>query len=273
MQETIRERLELHREHATKLQNILIDYLADTDYSDMIYLSITELAELTGVAEATILRFCRQLGFNGYQDFKLHVAREQSVSRGEEEGDFIQTISGNYIAALERCREQVNRVSVERAVDLIVAARCVSAFGVGNSIVPALEFHNRLMKLGVLTQCERDAHLQSILVSSLGRGDCLVLFSVSGGTKDVLDVATLAQRNGVSIVAVTGHDKSPLTRLADVVLTAVRTESPAEGGAMVTKVLQLFWVDVLCTGIFLRDKSRYAAQIDKSNRSVVDKLV
>ena len=143
----------------------------------------------------------------------------------------------------------------------------------GNSYVPALELHNRLMKMGIYSQCERDAHLQNILISSCGSEDVMVLFSISGGTKDVVDAAALARTCGMRIIVVTSHDKSPLTRFADVVLSSVPTESPTEAGAMASKIIQLFLVDILCTGIYFKDKKKYGDCIAKSNAAVVGKLI
>lgn len=275
MNESIEERIaRVKKGKTTKSQKKLIEYLERVDYENIIYLSITELADSTKVAEATILRFCRLLGFNGYQEFKLNMAQEMSGGRLKAgDSEYIRDISENYARSLEKCRQSLSSAAVEKAIDCILSSRTVCCFGVGNSYVPALELHNRLMKMGIYSQCERDAHLQNILISSCGSEDVLVMFSISGGTKDLMDAAALARTCGMKIIVVTSHDKPPLTRFADVVLSSVPTESPTEAGAMASKIVQLFLVDILCTGIYFKDKKKYGDCIAKSNAAVVGKLI
>ena len=275
MNDSIENRMErIKKGKTTKSQRKLIEYLESVDYENIIYLSITELAEYTKVAEATILRFCRSLGFNGYQEFKLNMAQELSNARLKPgDSEYIRDISENYVDALEKCRKSLSSSAVDEAIECILSAKTVCCFGAGNSYVPALELHNRLMKMGIYSQCERDAHLQNILISSCGSEDVMVLFSISGGTKDVVDAAALARTCGMRIIVVTSHDKSPLTRFADVVLSSVPIESPTEAGAMASKIIQLFLVDILCTGIYFKDKKKYGDCIAKSNAAVVGKLI
>ncbi|HIR23258.1 MAG TPA: MurR/RpiR family transcriptional regulator [Candidatus Scatosoma pullicola] len=272
---TIKERIEKIREKkVTKLQRKLIEFLETNSYENIIYFSITEFALAAGVAEATVLRFCRSLGFGGYQDFKLSLAQEVGTAQKKlSERGYIHNICDNYMEMLDKCRQRVSPERVEQAVRYLLSARTISCFGVGNSYVPALELHNRLTKMGIYSQCERDLHLQSILLSSCGEKDLLVIFSVSGGTKDSVDLAAYAHKRGIKIIVVTSYEKSPLTKYADVVLAAVPCEHPVEAGSLTGKIVQIFLVDVICTGVYFSDKAHYDECIAQSNASVVGKLV
>ena len=151
MNDSIENRMErIKKGKTTKSQRKLIEYLESVDYENIIYLSITELAEYTKVAEATILRFCRSLGFNGYQEFKLNMAQELSNARLKPgDSEYIRDISENYVDALEKCRKSLSSSAVDEAIECILSAKTVCCFGAGNSYVPALELHNRLMKMGI----------------------------------------------------------------------------------------------------------------------------
>jgi hypothetical protein len=129
------------------------------------------------------------------------------------------------------------------------------------------------MKMGIYSQCERDLHLQNIQISSCDERDVLVIFSVSGGTKDSVELAAAARKCGMKIIVVTSYERSPLTRYADIVLAAVPCEHPVEAGSLTGKIVQIFLVDVLCTGIYYSDRDFYDERIAKSNASVVGKLV
>lgn len=272
---TIKMRIEKIREKkVTKLQKKLIGFMEENSYESIIYFSITEFATAAGVAEATVLRFCRSLGFNGYQDFKLALAQEIGPSHKKiGEKSYIYDICDSYMEILDRCRQRVSLERVEQAVRHLLSAKTICCFGAGNSYVPALELHNRLMKMGIYSQCERDLHLQSIQISSCDERDVLVIFSVSGGTKDSVELAAAAREYGMKIIVVTSYEKSPLTKYADVVLAAVPCENPVEAGSLIGKIVQIFLVDVLCTGIYYSDKEYYDERIAKSNAAVVGKLV
>lgn len=266
------ERLEAGK--LTRSQRIMLEYFGKVDFKQIMYMSITDLAEATGLAEATVLRFCRSLGFNGYQEFKLRLAQDNTDVRGRESGGgYVADIMEDYRAAIDNCRANILPEQMEKVFEYILSARSICCFGVGHSYLAALELHNRLMKMGIVTFCERDTHFQSILISSRSPLDLLIVFSISGATKDVVEAAELARAYGMKIIVVTCYEKSPLTRFADIILSATSMESPVEPGAMSSKIMQLFMVDVICTGVHLTDKSRFDGFIAKSNVATAGKLI
>ena len=54
---------------------------------DLQLTSITELAEQCSVADSTIFRFCKMLGYNGYNDFKIAIAKEQGRVQGTSDAE------------------------------------------------------------------------------------------------------------------------------------------------------------------------------------------
>lgn len=259
----------------TKSQRKLIEYFESVDYKRVIYMSITDLAAATGVAEATVLRFCRSLGYNGYQDFRLTLAQGiVDNGRREHDGiDYVEGIADAYADAVENCRRSLSEGDLQLAYEMIFSARSICCFGVGHSHLAALELHNRLMTMGILTYCEQDAHLQNVLLSSRNEEDLLILFSISGSTKDAIEAAEIARACGMKVLVFTCYENSPLTRYADLVIAAAPMQSPTEVGSMRGKIIQLFFVDVICTGLHLSDKPRFDLFVAKSNRATVSKLV
>ena len=259
----------------TKSQKKLLDYFETVDTKRVIYMSITDLAEATGVAEATVLRFCRALGFNGYQEFRLQLAQGEIEIGGEESGGlgFVYELEESYRVAMENCRKSITASELLLAQELILSARSVSCFGLGHSHLAAFELHTRLMSMGIPTYGEQSAHLQNILIASQQEGDVMVLFSISGSSKDIVEAAELARAGGLKIIAITDYEKSPLTKYADVVICTSPMESPKHPGSMVGKIAQLHAVDILCTAIYNTDKVRFDSSIAKSRRATVSKLI
>ncbi len=259
----------------TKSQKKLIDYFESVDLKQVIYMSITDLASATGVAEATVLRFCRSIGYNGYQEFRLALAQgaAQHDDEDEEGVGFIGEMEAQYQLAIENARRGIREDQLYGAINQILSARTVCCFGVGHSYVAALEMHNRLMMMGIATFCERDCHLQNVLLSSRGEEDLMIIFSISGSSKDTVEAAELARASGMKVLVITCYEKSPLSQYADLVISAAPMESPMRPGSMTGKIMQLFVVDTLCTGMHNSDRPRFDAFYARSNRATANKLI
>lgn len=281
MNEPIASRIEgLKRTKVSKSHQKLIDYMETADYTQIMYFTITEFAKATGTGEATILRFCRQLGFDGYQVFKLQIARELSNRHAPTDdsasgGDFLTDIFNAYRAAISTCISCVegDGDKLDKLVSMITSAKRICCFGVGNSYGAALELHNRLMSFGIQSLCERDVHLQNILASSGCENDLMIVFSVSGSTKDVVEATKLASYYGVKVALVTAHNVSPLSKISDLVISTGEADIYREAGLMTNKIVQLFLIDALCQKLYSSDTERFSGYISKSRAATVGKLV
>ncbi len=277
MSDSIASRIErVKQTKITKSQRKLIDFLENADYRQVMYFTITEFAKATDTGEATILRFCRLLGFDGYQVFKLQIARElsrQDLTLPKSEEDFRADIAKAYETAISICTRSVSIELLDKVADLILKAERISCFGVGNSYVAALELHNRLMAMGIHTLCESDAHNQNVMSSTSSESDLMIVFSVSGSTKDVVEATRFAKHYGAKTVLITAHDVSPLTKLADLVISTGEPDFYREVSTMTNKVVQLYVIDALCESVRRRDEARFDGFIYRSRGATVGKLI
>ncbi len=277
MSDSIAVRIErVKQSKITKSQRKLIDFLENADYKQIMYFTITEFAKATGTGEATILRFCRLLGFDGYQVFKLQIARElsrQDISLPKSEEDFRSDIAKAYETAVSICIRSVSIELLDKVADLILKSNRISCFGVGNSYIAALELHNRLMAMGIHTLCESDAHNQNVMSSTSSESDLMIVFSVSGSTKDVVEATRFAKHYGAKTVLITAHDVSPLTKLADLVISTGEPDFYREVSTMTNKVVQLYVIDALCESVRRKDEARFDGFIYRSRGATVGKLI
>lgn len=277
MSDSIATRIERAKQtKITKSQRKLIDFLENADYKQIMYFTITEFAKATGTGEATILRFCRLLGFDGYQVFKLQIARElsrQDLAISKSEEDFRSDIAKAYETAVSICIRSVSIELLDKVADLILKSDRISCFGVGNSYVAALELHNRLMAMGIHTLCESDAHNQNVMSSTSSESDLVIVFSVSGSTKDVVEATRFAKHYGAKTVLITAHDVSPLTKLADLVISTGEPDFYREVSTMTNKVVQLYVIDALCESVRRKDEARFDGFIFRSRGATVGKLI
>ncbi len=243
------DRMESIRPMATKAERKLIEELRQIDKNALIYLSITELSGLVDVAEATIVRFCRKLGYKGFQDFKLSLSQELG-SEPKDTHSRPQQIAEDMIDAITETSKQIDHEVCLGIARRMVQAGKICVFAVGNSSIASLAVRYRLLRAGINVDASSDPHIQSIAVANLNEHDFLILISISGSTKDILSLAEIAKKRSVPVLVITNYDKSPLVKYADWVLLSSKKEAANEGGSLIGTVTQAYVADVLCTAVY-----------------------
>lgn len=240
----------------TKSEKILYQFLKE-HIDEIIYMSVTELSEQIGVGESTILRFCRKVGYKGYQDFKLNVAQFMGAGQFEQQRDsdksLMEIVESSLISSIKKSTLLISEPDIKEAVAMLNDANRVLFFGVGSSGTAALQAKHRFMRIGKKYDSYTDSHFMMMIAATLKEGDVVVAFTLSGGTKDIVDACNKARENGARVIAITSYLKSPITKLANIVLLTSGKEGPFEGGSMFAKVSQLYIIDLLFT---------YTAQLD-----------
>jgi RpiR family carbohydrate utilization transcriptional regulator len=235
-----------------------------TDPRTFSTLPVTELAERAGVSKPTVVRFCRSMGYEGLSDFKLKLAGSLSegvpfihrnVGAQDSSNDVLVKVIDNTVTAFLKYRNDASSAAIDKAAEAIALThkkgKRLEFFGVGNSGIVAQDAQHKFFRLGFHTISHSDGHLQIMSTSLLGPGDCLVVFSNSGRTRDLLDSCEIAKKNGATTVVVTASG-SPLASAGKIHLAADHPESYEKFSPMVSRLLHLMIVDVLATTVALR---------------------
>ena len=224
---------------------------------DTQYLSIAELAEASDVAEATVSRFCRRLGYKGYSAFKLAVAnsaaavmRDNSALYGQiEEADSFEDrcrkLYSADAAAMNQTLELVNQDAIRQAAAILENADKVFCMGQGGSMLLAMEAAHVFGTVGNKFFAVSDAHLQAISAATMSPRDAILFLSYSGATKDMMDTLSTAKEQGAKIILITRFPKAPGAAFADVVLQCGSIESPLQMGSVAAKIAQLFLIEIV----------------------------
>jgi RpiR family carbohydrate utilization transcriptional regulator len=230
-----------------------------TDPRTFSTLPVTELADRAGVSKPTVVRFCRSMGYEGLSDFKLKLAG--SLSEGvpfihqDNSNDVLVKVIDNTVTAFLKYRNDASSAQIDKAAEAIALThkkgKRLEFFGVGNSGIVAQDAQHKFFRLGFHTISHSDGHMQIMSASLLGPGDCLVVFSNSGRTRDLLDSCEIAKKNGATTIVVTASG-SPLASVGKIHLAADHPESYEKFSPMVSRLLHLMIVDVLATAVALR---------------------
>ena len=243
-------------------------------------LPVTELAARAHVSKPTVIRFCRSVGYDGLLDFKLKLAGNvsegvpfihRSVDADDKTGDVMVKVIDNTVAAFLKYRNDANSALIEKAALALVAAyaqgRRIEFFGAGNSGIVAQDAQHKFFRLGVHAIAYSDGHMQVMSASLLGPGDCVVVISNSGRTRDLLDAESIARKNGATTIVITASG-SPLASAGHVHLAADHPEGYDRYSPMVSRLLHLMVIDILATTVALRiggDKLQPVLQEMKNN--------
>lgn len=235
----------------------LADYIFSNTH-DAQYLSISNLAECSGVSEASITRFCRSLGLSGYNDLKLALAKASYLTdmgdplessdtiTSEDTADSIfNKLHAANILSLNETMELLDEDEISRAVDLLSSAERVFCFGQGGSMVMAMEAWARFSTASSRFIHIEDSHMQVMNIALASEKDVILFFSYSGSTKDMEYVMRIAKKRCVSVILITHFPKSRATEFADVVLLCGYNESPLQSGSVAAKLGQLFLIECL----------------------------
>jgi RpiR family carbohydrate utilization transcriptional regulator len=229
---------------------------------------VAELAVRAHVSKPTVVRFCRSVGYDGLADFKLKLAGSvnegvpfvhRAVDEDDKPGDLVVKVIDNAVSAMLKYRNAATSHAIEQAIGALAQAcrdgRRIEFYGVGNSGIVAMDAQHKFFRLGVHSAACTDGHVQVMSATMLGAGDCAVVFSNSGRSRDLIDVADIAHRKGATVIVVTASD-SPLAHAArqpgHILLAADHPEDFDRYSPMVSRLLHLLIVDILTTGVALR---------------------
>ena len=227
-------------------------------------LPVAQLADRAHVSKPTVVRFCRSVGYNGLSDFKQKLAGtvnegvpfiHRSVDTDDKTADVLVKVIDNTVAAFLKYRNEASSNQIDKAVAALVAAfqsdRQVQFFGVGNSGVVAQDAQHKFFRLGLHSTAYSDGHMQVMSASILQKGDCVLIISNSGRTRDLMDACDIARKNGATTIVITASG-SPLASAGHIHLSADHPEGFDRYSPMVSRLLHLLIIDVLATTVALR---------------------
>lgn len=227
-------------------------------------LPVRELAEKANVSKPTVVRFCRSMGYDGLADFKLKLAGNvaegvpyvhRSVDADDKISDVLVKVIDNSVAAFLQYRNDANASAIEQAVEAILSTwrnnQRLEIYGVGNSGVVALDAQHKFFRLGIPSQATSDTHIQSMAVTMLAPGDCVIVISNSGRTKDLVEVASVAKENGAIVITITSSH-TPLSEKSTILLKADNPEGSDLYSPMASRLLHLLIIDILATAVALK---------------------
>ena len=273
--------LHQRQDDLTKSGRLVAEYL--THHADEAqYLSISSLAKECNVAEATVFRFCRALGFEGYHEMRIALAQanatgtllnQQELRPDASTASLCEHAHALFLTAINGTQNALSTEAVEKAVALMREANQVFCFGQGGSMLLANDICARFASLTTKFRTAGDSHFQLLTASLMDPEDVVLFVSYSGATRDMMETLRTAKSAGAKVILLTHYEDSPGAALADVVLLCGAQESPLDSGSIPIKVAVLYVAEVLLLRYKLSDPEAATLAQDRTSEALTLKML
>ncbi|WP_248925775.1 MurR/RpiR family transcriptional regulator [Paenibacillus hamazuiensis] len=245
---------------------------------DVVSMSITELAEKSGGSTATVSRFCRMLHFNGFAEFKMKLAAElaqpdprqsyQDIVAGNPLSSIISAMEANHLRSITDTTRLLDVKQLQKALGALKNARQIDLYGVATSSVVAMDFYQKLVRIGLRAVTFADPHMQITSASTLTREDVAIGISYSGETPETCAALRCAAENGATTISLTKFGASTLAGLSDIQLFTSTLEEGMRRGDMASRIAQLHVIDILFMGLVSEQFEVHVPRLEKSFQMV-----
>lgn len=267
-----------NRSELRKSEGKVADYvMANPD--EIINMRIVDLAAATDVSEPTVIRFCRAIGFSGFQAFKLQLAQQLgfgsvytqfAVDDNDTVEDLRNKVFDTTIGSLITVRDELDPVVLESAINTISNARRVEFYGFGASGSVASDAQHKFFRLQLSTTAYTDPHIQHMSAIALGEKDVVVAISQSGQTRALLESVRLAREAGATVIGLAPAGTA-LSQQCSIPIPVNMEEDLQASTPVSSRIAHLVVIDVLATGVALHRKpllKEHLKRLEKSQRAL-----
>ncbi|CEE02889.1 hypothetical protein BT1A1_3103 [Caldibacillus thermoamylovorans] len=239
-----------------------------------------DLSKNSGVSESSIVRFCKSIGIGSFKSFKLELVKDITLTgmnltdfdilqKRDEPYDLFQKVTYVNKAAIEATPASLDRKEFEKAVEILSHADKLMFYGVGGSSTAAIDAYYKFTKLGYQCTTNHDFHFLLSAIPYLTEQSVFFAISMSGKTKDVLELSRFAKSQGATVIAITNIDKSPLYKEADIRLCTPVVEQDFRIGSIPSRMTQLTIIDSLYLSIFHSKGEKVIDKYHKARNEVI----
>lgn len=240
-------------EHTKKTERKIAAYLLG-NFDKSLHSTLLELADGIGVSDASIVRFCKSIGYTGFQEYKINAAMQcvpeprlynPSLSVDDSPAELCNKIFAIESSALEQTKQELDIKVMNEVADLLINAKRINLVGTGGSAISARDFQHKLLKIGVRAELQEDKDLQLMSASLLTENDVLFAISHSGSNLHVAETIDLAKKQNAKVVTLTMKSKNVVVEKADYPLYVVSEKTIFESESFSTRLAQLAMLDCL----------------------------
>lgn len=250
--------VKIQYEHFSKAEKKIADFLMENP-DHILPLYITELAEKCGTSEATVVRFAKRLGFEGYQQLKIAIAQEaetrpinENITPSDSASDIFTKVCDDIYCSLEKTKKAIDGDSLEKCCKEILSSDNILVCGLGNSASVAADASHKMFRLGLNAHAYTDNHMQAIAAAHTDKNSVVIGISHSGQSKDIVQAMRLAKQKGATTIAITNLGKSPIDKVSNIILHTDSDETNYRILGLSSRIAQLAIIDAIYSYLVCR---------------------
>jgi DNA-binding MurR/RpiR family transcriptional regulator len=255
----------------------IAQYILENPHS-ILNSTVNDIGTQAKTSGAAVIRLCKSLGLNGFQDLKVRIAGDlvrpaeqgyRDIEPGESFFSIVQKTTSNSIQSIRDSEEIINYEELERGVQTLLPAQNVHFFGIGASNIIAKDAQQKFLRIQKNATAFTDTHLVATLIANAGKDDVVFAISHSGETAEVVKVMALAKERGVKTISLTKYGQSSVASLADIKLfTSYSGEAPFRSAATSSRLAQLYMMDILFLSMATVQYEQTVQAIDQTRDAI-----
>ena len=221
-------------------------------------LTLAQLAKETGSSDASIIRFCRRMGFKGYTDFKTAFICRRDLSEEDEEKEnqdsMMVILKKVFKGNMQTLTDTVSLATTnyDEALNAMVNAKSIHFFGVGDAYAVCQLAHMKISRLGISGTAYSDVTQQLVAAANIKPEDVAFSVSYEGRSRNVVEAMKIAKERGAVTICITKMNKSPLLHYVDIALFISVSDLTIGREKVARRVADQAILDALFVGMSIR---------------------
>ena len=239
-----------------KSEKIVGEYILK-DPKSIITMKTAEASEAMGISEPTLIRFCKAIGFSGFQELKINLSQQLAaddyfvmyeIKEEDSIHELCEKVFDTTISEILNVRSQINQDVLESAIEALANAQRVEVYAFGGSAPVAMDAQHKFFRLKISSSFISDAHLQLMSANSLSKNDVVLAISQSGTTSALIDSVKIVRKSGVKVIGIM-PENSPLANICDYPISINVGDNFRITKPLTSRIAYTAVIDVMTMGI------------------------
>jgi RpiR family carbohydrate utilization transcriptional regulator len=227
------------------------------DPKSIITMKTAEASSAMGISEPTLIRFCKALGFTGYQELKINLSQQLAaddyfvmyeIDQNDTIHELCEKVFDTTISEILNVRSQIDQNVLSDAIEILANADRVEFYAFGGSAPVAMDGQHKFFRLKIPSSYISDPHIQFMSANSLGKDDVVVVISQSGTTSALIDSVKIVRKSGVKVIGIMPGN-TPLASICDYPLVINIGDNNRISKPHTSRIAYTAVIDVLTMGV------------------------
>ncbi len=227
------------------------------DPKSIITMKTAEASSAMGISEPTLIRFCKALGFTGYQELKINLSQQLAaddyfvmyeIDQNDTIHELCEKVFDTTISEILNVRSQIDQNVLADAIETLANAGRVEFYAFGGSAPVAMDGQHKFFRLKIPSSYISDPHIQFMSANSLGKDDVVVAISQSGTTSALIDSVKIVRKSGVKVIGIMPGN-TPLASICDYPLVINIGDNNRISKPHTSRIAYTVVIDVLTMGV------------------------